>query len=1169
MRFQRHVFVLAACLLLFALSGLAQESRGSIVGRVTDSTGAVVPGVHVKATNQATNVSATAVTNADGNYQIRFLNPGMYAVDVSLTGFKTFERRNIELRINDRLGLDVVLEVGDVSEKMAVTAETPLLEVASANVGQVIDTRRITELPIPHGSVRSLFFLLGGVTLAGGGYSTAEKFQDPSRPASSSWLTINGSPVGTTEFSLDGVPNTQTANSDFGSGMSNQPPADAIQELKLETAYDASVGHTSGTHINMIIKSGTNQFHGTAYLFYRNPVLNANSFFGNSSKQARADFGYQRPGASLSGPVVIPKLYNGKDRTFFTYAYEFMNDKTQGYPVVGTVPTADERNGDFSALLKIGAQYQIYDPMTTAVAPNGRYSRQPLANNVIPASRLDPIALKIANYWPVSNIPGLADGSNNFTTQNNPDPNYYHNHIVRIDHTLTEKQRLYFRFSRYFKDEGPYRDYFQNPASGRYFVGKPYNFAIDDTYMISPRLVLDVRYGYQRFPSASWSQSKGFDLTSLGFSSAVANQLGYGQDISRTFPGVNVSGMTGLQTEGGAQRTGDDIHSWFADVSRPFSNHMLKFGGDFRVYRKNVYDFGNATPRYTFATSFTNGPLDNSASSPNGIGQALAAYYLGIPSSGTIDRNDSYSVQSTYGGLYVQDDWRITSRLTVTLGLRYEYEGPLTERYNRTVRGFDPAAQLTIASQVMANYAANPSALLPASAFRVAGGLTYTGQGGQPREVFDGTGNFMPRFGFSWNPKKDTVLRGGYGVYFLDTGVTSRFGPYILGYNQTTSMTPSLDGGITYRSTLSNPYPDGILAAVGSRNGVNTYLGQAISFFDTGLKPPYMQRWNLNVQHMLPGKFLLETGYAGSRGTRLRISKNVDGLPLQYLSKLPYRDQATIDSLSRATPNPFYPLLSGTSLAAMNLGTSQLLLPYPQFTSMTTTTSQGYSWYHGWQSRIERRFAQGFMLQLSYTFSKLMDAITYLNAADPVPYRSISANDRPHHIGLMAIYELPFGKGRALFGSAPRAVNQVVGGWQLSAMYNLWSGSPISFGDVILTGDIKDIPLSSGERRVARWFNTSVFERTSAKQLGSHLFQGPLYYSGVRSDGVNMWDLSLLKSVKLGERFQLQVRAEALNALNHANFTAPNTTVTSSAFATVTGESTLPRILQFGFKVLF
>ena len=358
--------VLFTCLVILAAPALAQESRANIVGRVTDSSGAVVPNVTVTATNQGTNVAVHAVSNADGNYEILSLNPGTYRVSAALAGFKTFQRDNIELRISDRVGVDIALETGNVTEKLVVSAQTPLLETSSTNVGEVISNRDIDELPIPHGSVRALFFLSGGVTLAGGGNATALKFQDPSRPASSSWLSFNGSPTGSTEFTLDGVPNTQTSNSDFGAGQSNQPPADAIQEVKLETSYDASVGHTSGSHITMVIKSGTNKLHGTAYFVYRNPSLNANSYLSNMAGLPRLAFAYERGGFSLTGPVWIPKVYHGRNRTFFSYTYEIMNDYSQGYPLLSTVPTPNERTGDFSGLLKLGAQYQIYDPTSAS-----------------------------------------------------------------------------------------------------------------------------------------------------------------------------------------------------------------------------------------------------------------------------------------------------------------------------------------------------------------------------------------------------------------------------------------------------------------------------------------------------------------------------------------------------------------------------------------------------------------------------------------------------------------------------------------------------------------------------------------------------------------------------------------------------------------------------------
>ncbi|MEO7143119.1 MAG: TonB-dependent receptor, partial [Bryobacteraceae bacterium] len=889
----------------------------------------------------------------------------------------------------------------------------------------------------------------------------------------------------------------------------------------------------------------------------------------NMAGQPRLDFAYERGGFNVNAPIWIPKIYNGRNRTFFSYSYEVMNDYSQGYPLLTSVPPLNQRGGDFSALLKLGPQYQIYDPATTTAAGGGRFSRVPFPGNIVPASRIDPVAQKILNYWPKPNVAGLPDGSNNYSVST-PDPNFYQNNLLRIDHSISDKQRIYGHYTQYFKNEGPYRDYFLNDSTGQLVVIQPLNLAFDDTYVVSPRLVVDVRYGLQRFPINSHPKSQGFDLSTLGFPQALVNQVAYRNPLAVAFPRVDVAGIQSLNGEN-PSFTGDDIHSLFADVNRPVGNHALKFGGEGRIYRKNTYTYTDGTPHFIFGTPYTSGPLDNSASSPGGVGQGLAAFLLGQPSSGDIAINDSYALKSTEYGAYIQDDWRATPKLTVTLGLRYEYNGALTERYNRTARGFDPGAVLAISSQVQSNYAANPIPEIPISQFQTKGGLVFAGVGGQPRTLYAaGSGNFMPRVGFSYNPFKNTVVRGGYGIYYLDNGIVSRVGPYQLGYSQTTNLIPTIDNGLTFTANLQNPFPGGVIPPTGNRSGPMTNVGQAISFFDTSVKTPYMQRWNWTMQQLLPGNISLQVGYAGSRSTRLRIPKNYDGLPDRYLSTRPVRDQAVIDRLSQQVTNPFYPLLPGTGLAAQTVSVAQLLLPFPQFTNMTSTTSQGYSWYHSVQALVERRFANGFSFQISYTFSKQMDAINYLNPADPLPYRSISANDRPHHVGLAAIYELPFGKGRALLSGAPTPVRRIVSGWQLGTVINSWSGSPLSFGDIIFNGDIKNIALPGGQRTVQRWFNTNAgFVTAPGQQLVNHLFAGPLYYSGIRSGSINTTDISVLRYISLRENIRLQIRAEALNAFNHPNFAPPNTTVTSSAFGTINTEATFTRIIQFGVKLLF
>jgi hypothetical protein len=1159
-------FRLIATLVAVAAAILAQESRGSIVGRVSDTSGAVVPGVALTATNVNTGISAPAKTNDQGNFQILFLNPGMYRVTAELKGFKRFERDNIEVRVNDRIGLDIEMQVGDVTQNVLVSAETPLLQTASANVGQVVDNRRIVELPLAHGNATSLIMLTPGVNM---NYPAGMKYQDPMRVAQTTMMAVNGAPWGTTEFTMDGIPNTQTSNADVGQGISNQPPADAIQEFKVETAFDASVGHTSGTVINAVIKSGTNQLHGSAYGFFRDPSLNANSFFGNRSAQPRGEFTYRRWGTSLGGPVYIPKLYNGKDRTFFMYAYEGLHEFDTN-PYVLSVPMPQQLKGDFSSLLAISSQYQIYDPNTIAAAPNGRFSRQPFAGNIIPPSRISPIALEISKLWPAPNVAGAADGTNNFSIQNRAEPITYYNHLARIDHMLAQKHRMFGRYAFRQSLFGPYRNRFANAASGNNFLGRPVNVGVDDVWLVNPSTVVNFRYGLQRFPGSHFLPSQGFDLTSLGFPKSLVDQITFRDPMAVLFPNVNVAGLQALQTEG-ADKRAQTIHSFFADVNRTAGSHSLKFGADFRMYQETVASFGAGTPTFTFDTAYTRGPLDNSPTSPSSMGQGMAALLLGIPSSGGVDWNDTRAVQSPFIGLYVQDNWRVTQRLTLNLGLRWEYEGPETERYNRTVRGFDFAAAQPLASQVLANYAARPIPEVPASQFKVQGGLLFAGAGGQPRGFYPGDHNdFQPRFGLSYQAAKGTVVRGGYGMYRVSTGQPARRDPFQLGYSLRTNIVPTLDNGLHFVATLANPFPSGIQRPAGNTAGVQTYLGRSISFFDASSISPYTQRWSLNVQQLLPGKFLVEIGYVGNRASKLLLNRNLDVTPSAALSKLQVRDQPVIDRLSAQVTNPFYPLLPGTDLSGTSVSVARLMFPYPQFSGMTTTTNQGYSWYHGAQLRGERRFANGFTLQAAYTYSKYMEATSYLNADDPLPARTVSQSDRPHNFTSSGIWELPFGAGRRFGASLRGPARAIVSGWQVGAVFQMYSGQPLAFGNIFFNGNYSSIPLSRSDRNIDRWFNVDAgFVKNTAQQPASNYRYFPLYVSGARSDNYNNWDITLLKKTKIYERVNAEFRTDFLNAFNHPTFSAPNVSVTSTAFGKVTGEDTWPRYIQFGIKLTF
>ncbi len=1158
---QRLFFLslVVASLAMFPIA-LAQESRGSIQGKILDSTGAVIPGASVAVTNAGTNVTVKAVANSEGAYSALFLVPGTYSISVSATGFKTTRRDNILLPIHERLQLDFALEVGDMAEHVQVTAEAPLLQTANANLGVVIDTRRIAELPILQGSPFSLMYLSAGLTYAYPGQSPQQSPQ--ALTSDTDFLAVNGAPAGTTDFTIDGIPNTQTSNVGNGAGASTSPPADIVDEFKVESAYDASVGRTSGTIINVSLKSGTNMPHGTAYIFDKEPEWNANTFFANRAGTPRGNFTYKRWGTSLSGPVIIPRMYNGSNRTFITYGYEGVSVDNAG-DTTQTVPDPKNTGGDFSNLLALGSQYQIYDPSTTKATSDGRYTRQPFAGNIIPASRISPISTSLLTLFPKPTREGNAGGVNNYVATR-PSPENYYNHTARVDHVLSDKQRLYVRGGFGHRLTGPYRDNWDGPATGNRYYGDFPQIAIDDVYMLSPSTVLNVRYGYIRYDAGHNPRTLDADVSSLGFPSQTLSIL-TGQ--TNMLPYISISGMANFGNES-ADYVKSDVHSFFAGVTKQYKGHNLHIGADLRAYRENYASFGYAGGYFAFSTSYTNGPYNTSSASPSGIGQGLAAFLLGQPTGGNIARNANAAAQSTFWSFYLHDNWRVTRKLTLDLGIRWEYEGPSTERWNRTVRGFDTLATLPITAAAEAAYAAAPDPILAASNFKVRGGLLFANVNGLPREFWDRSfRGFAPRIGLAYQARPSIVLRGGFGVYPIQRGVPAINRTIQTGFSQSTTLVPSLDGGQTFLATLGNPYPSGLAAASGSSLGTATFLGNSFSFYDTRAHIPYDMHWSFGTQLMLPAQMLMEVGYHGSKSVGLYVSRSLDALPTSYLSTSPTRDQATIDYLAKAVTNPFYGLLPGSGLNGATIGRSQLAVPYPQFTGVSMKDPQGYNWYHALQVRLERRFSHGFTTQIGYAFSKQMDATTYLNSGDPVPYRNIAAYDRPQKLTFSGILELPFGRGRRILGNAGRVTDRVIGGWQLGAIWTYLSGAMPEFGNVLAISS--DIGLSGDQRTIDRWFNTSAFDTSSARQLGSNLRTYPLRFSSVRSAPTNVWDLSLLKKTRIHERAELQFRAEAFSAFNHPIFGLPNVTPTSSAFGTVVGTITGNRTVQLGLKFAF
>lgn len=1166
-----HVaYALVGTLLIFSLPLAAQESRASIQGRVTDASGAVVPNAAILVTNAKTNVAIKTASNGEGSYQVPFLIPGQYVVSAAAAGFKTATRDDIELRVGDRVQVDFLVEIGASSEQIKVTDEAPLLQTATSNVGMVIDSRRISDLPLPHGSPYSLLYLSPGMIMN----NQANGQQLPHvMGALTSYMSINGAPPGSTEFTMDGVPNTQSSNVDYGSGVSNSPPADMVQEFKMETAYDASSGHTSGTIVNVSLKTGANQPHGTAYLAFRQPDWNANNFFANREGQARPDFTYKRWGGTFTGPVILPKLYNGKDRTFFSYGYEALH-YINTYAYTGSVPDPKNEGGDFSNLLTLGAIYQIYDPDTIQPAADGRYSRSPIPGNIIPANRISPIAKKILAFYPTPNNTENANGQNNYRAANRPSPETYYNHLARIDHNLSDKQRLFLRVAFMHRVTGPYRDNWDSIAVGQTAPTDAPQIALDDVYVFSPSLVMNIRYGYERYAFEHRPRTYGYDPAQLGFSGDTLAQL---SSRVKIFPRVDVAGLATLGGEEG-DRTYNDVHSLFVNFTKQHSNHVLKFGMDARAYRVNAFSYGYAGGDFRFNQDYTNGPLDNSPTAPGGS-QSLAALLLGRPSGGYVNYNDSSASQSTYWAGYLHDSWRVFPKLTLDLGLRWEYEGPMTERYNRAVRGFDTSVVQPIDAQARANYALNPDPALAADGLHARGALTFAGLNGQPRELLTRQFTmFAPRIGFAYHAAPRVAFRGGFGVFPIELGVPASATLVRLGYSQATNLIPTLNNGQSWSASLANPFPDGLLTPIGASKGLQTNLGNGVYFVSPSGDQPYSARWNFNIQTMLPWNVMLETGYTGSKALRLRAWHDLNPVPVQYLSTSPVRDQTNLDWLSANVRNPFQGLLPGTSLNGETISRSQLLTPYPEFQGgyggIYYQDSQGYSWYHALQVRAERRMAQGITAQISYSYSKNMEATQYQTSGVPVPYRTVAELDRPHQFSFSGIVELPFGHGRRLLGNVNRWADLFVGGWQSGAVYMYTSGEPAYFepgNDVMFNGNFNSIVLPSSQRTLDRWFNTGAgFERDPAKQYATHLRTWPLRISGLRSGPNNTLDLSLVKHFRIRERYEGQYRVEAFNALNHlSGLQLPDLYPTDSSFGQVTGASYLPRNIQMSLRFAF
>ncbi|MCC6262145.1 MAG: carboxypeptidase regulatory-like domain-containing protein [Bryobacterales bacterium] len=1158
---QRVLIALIAVLIYLAANVspvAAQDARGTVLGRVSDESGSVIPGAEVRITNENTGVVAAAKANESGNFVLPYLIPGMYSLSVEMAGFKKWIRPGIQVRINDSIEVNVDLSVGSVNESIEVTSTTPLLSTAEASLGQVIDERRVLELPQFAGNAMDLVHLAPG-TVNG----TNLRLRKAGFNAAPSQFSTDGGGNNQNEFSIDGVSNT------FSDGTAPRvafsPPSTAISEFKVQTsAFDASLGHTMGSTVNVSTKSGTNELHGEAHEWFRHSALDAPDIFQNRSGQKISIYQDNRYGASAGAPIFIPKFYDGRNKSFWFFAYEAnkFGNPSSGGNILSSVPTAKMHEGDLSEYYALGGAYQVYDPFSTRLQ-NGSYVRTAIPNNVIPKAKLDAVGMNFINLYPTPNQPGTKDFRNNYYRSGKALEDYWV-WIARIDHAFNDNHRVFLRLHRDFWEEDKNRS-FNNDTNGVILNRNNKGLAFDDVYVISPSFLMNFRYGltFQNFPERRTSQ--GADLSKLGLS---AQTIALSQNPAiATLPRIDLSPFTAIAPwESQDGDTAATTNSFVANFTKMHGNHNIRFGPEFRVYREARNRYGTSlSPQYNYAATYTKA-TDTSANPT--LGGTLASMLMGIPA-GSMSRTDSYMEQDKYFALYVHDDWKVSRKLTLNLGVRWELETPITERFNRAAVGFAGDTPNPLNDAARANYAKNPIPELPLANFQVMGGQTFANVGSNGRTYWEGQkNNFQPRVGFAYQWRPKTIIRGGYGIFTSSIGVNYT-NTNQTGFSQSTPIQASLDNGLTYLATNANPFPTGLIAPPKASLGLMTNIGQGITLFNEKRKHPYAQRWSFGVQQELPMLFMIEASYVGNRTTRLLVDRELSYTDAQYLSTSPVRDQATIDFLGKSFPNPYYGL---DPIFGKNTSRAGLLRPYSEFSSVRIIGDPaGYSWYHSLQTRIERRLANSFTVQTSYTWSKTMEAREFMNPQDPMPYESLSNLDRTHRLTGSGIWELPLGRGRRFGGDMHKAVDFIVGGWQLGGIYQHQSGEPLGFGNRIFNGDLKSVVLPKDQRGVDGWFvpaATAGFEVSGAKQLASNLRRFPLRFSSIRGPNQDRWDFSLIKNFRINERWNTQFRAETFNAMNHPNLSNPNTDPTSAAWGTITGMDS-PRSWQLSLKVVF
>ena len=1191
---------------------MAQE----FTGRVTDMTGAVLQGAAVTASNIDTGVETKTITNSSGVYTIPYLLTGNYSVSATTSGFETGVRTGITLHVDETSTVNFSLTIGKATETVTVNADTPL-DAGKADIGEVVENTRVTELPLNGRDPGMLAILNAGALWTQSNMAYQRPFDDTQAN-----LSVNGGGSGNTGLMMDGVPNAaSTINNTGNAKIAYVPPVDSVQEFKIVSSpYDAQFGLMAGGVEDVILKSGTNKLHGDVYEYARRTWLDANTW-SNDWYVGRATPGtnlkpfltppmkWDQYGAELDGPVVLPKIYNGRDKTFFTMQYENWHEIEPNTLSV-SVPSPQWINGDFSNLVYWnGSGYSpisILDPLNISQNSSGTWVRVPFGPtdtinptataNVIPASRINPMAQALMKLYPAPNTT-TANGSNPFAsnyTVTGPDVDRYRNVLGKIDENLSPRDHFSLHYGYWERIEVRSTNGLTGPEEeGSMPHGERSNtFTLEETHTFTPSLIFDFRANASVRADYNFG-GPSFDPTTLGWTGAQVQAMG--PAAAQEFPYLNISEFASFGTNNDKQTVSNSL-SLFPTATWIKGKHSIHAGLDARFQQSNL-NVVNGGNNFWYDRTWTQTNCGSCGSWDQASGNSIATILLGNPTSGSDAINVKTFWSDHYWAPFVQDDWKLTRKLTLNLGVRWDFMPGEVERNNKGNFAFNTTAVNPINSLVT----------IPGYS-QILGGVTYLGINGNPRAVYPlQKSNIQPRVGFAYSLDSRTVIRGGFG----ESKKSPQNAPNNVGYSASTSYLandPNYPGSVrpNLANQINNPYSS-VVQPTGSSLGMLEQLGQGPWFLNPKYQLPSFWSYSFGVERQFLSKDVVNISYVGSSLYHGDSSDNINHQNAAAYSTLncnPENGGRYENCANDNLTNPFKGLNGFQGSSDYTSSTINALVytqPFPEFGSLTEYQLNDYhTWFNSLQVTGLHKMSDSLTIHGTFNFSKLMDSGGWKDTTYRIPYRQIDSNDHTFRATLSGVYDLPVGRGRMLLPNMNRIADAAIGGWELGSLYIFQSGQPW-----ILPNNPNEIYLQNAYvkphvqadngyiRLVAacseKYSETgTVYSLTQLKYdsdvacpNGANFLQQPSYapltnniYTGIRLPRSHQFDANLSKNFSILEGLKLQVRMEAFNVLNHPLWAEqPDNSTNDSSFGTITrgptGQSNLPRQMQLSAKVIW